>query len=156
MEKNYKKLNANWIRKGSVAFTALIVIIFTGLILHLILKTNSEYIINGIPNIILYSFIFIILLCGLLVFLYQVISIFTNKMLFTQNGIEIKRFREQINIQKNDILRIETIYERILGKSTQNRNVFKIITNLKTYEVNSHEFFGLKQAIQDWQEKNIN
>ena len=154
-ENNYKKLRANWFRKGSVALTALVVVFLSVFVLYSIMNSDSSGLIGGIPDIVVYVFIGLLVLCGSLVFCYQVITIFTNKMVLSQDGIEIKRFFKRINIPRADVIRIDVVRERVWGMITQNRTMFKIITNTKTYEVDSHEFFGLKLSVTQWTQKNI-
>ena len=154
-EKDCKKLNANWFRKGGMALTALAVVTICLFFVYLIVDSGKSNYIDGIPDIVIHIFISVAALCGVLVFLYQLISIFTNKMILSQNGIEIKRLFSRVNVLKDDVIRIDGIYERVIGAPTKNRSIFKIITNKKTYEVNSHEFFGLKQAVSQWVQKNM-
>ena len=154
-ENNYKKLGANWFRKGGVALTALAAVALAAFVFYSMMNSDSSGLIDKIPDTAVYTVIGLVALCGSLVFCYQIITIATNKMILSQDGIEIKKVFKRINIPKADVIRIDIIRERVIGALSQNRTVFKIITNTKTYEVNSHEFWGLKRAIPQWIGKNI-
>ena len=154
-EKNYKRLGANWFRKGGVALTALAAIVLCVFVFYTMLNSDSDNFIAQVPDGAIYAGIGLLALCSCLVFCYQLFSIFTNKMVFTEDGIEIKRLFKHIQVSRSDIIRIDGVHEHVTGAPTQNRSVFKIITNTKTYEVNSHEFFGLKKAVLQWAEKNM-
>ena len=154
-ENNYKKLGANWFRKGGVALTALAAVALAAFVFYSMMNSDSSGLIDKIPDTAVYTVIGLVALCGSLVFCYQIITIATNKMILSQDGIEIKKVFKRINIPKADVIRIDIIRERVIGALSQNRTVFKIITNTKTYEVNSHEFWGLKRAIPQWIDKNI-
>ena len=154
-EKTHKKLVANWLRKGSIALIALATVVLCMFVFYSIMSRGSSDEIGGAPNMVMYLFIGVVALGGVLVLCLQIISIFTNKMILSPSGIEIKRIFKQLNIPKDDIIRIDGIHERVVGEPTQSRSVFKIVTHKKTYEVNSHEFLGLKKAIQQWAQKNM-
>ena len=149
------KLIANYFHKSSIALTALAATFLSIFVFYSSLSSSQSTIINGIPNIIIYLGISLIILIAVTIFCYQSITIFTNKMILSADEIIIKRFFKTINISTCDIIRIDSIHERVIGSWSQNRSIFKIITNTKTYEVDSHEFFGLKRAILKWSEENM-
>ena len=156
-EKTSKKLHANWFRKGGIALTAIAAVVVCLYLLYAIsIDThNTGNIVDGIPNIVVYIIIWAVAVIGVLTFFYQAISLFINKMVLNQDGIEIKRFLKRVSIAKSDIIRVDGIHERVIGAPTKNRTVFKIITNTKTYEINSHEFSGLRRAMSNWVQGNM-
>lgn len=154
-DRECKKLRANWFRKGGAMLTALAVTALAVFVFYSIGNNGSEPLIDGIPNIIIYLATVLVALCGIAVFFWQFLSILFSKMLLSGAGIEIWRFPRRIHIRKDDVIRIDGVHERVMGAITQNRTVIKIITNAKTYEVNSHEYFGLSPAIRQWAQQNI-
>jgi hypothetical protein len=116
---------------GSVALLALAAIILSVFVAYSL--GDSDIHIDGIPDFAIYVIAGLIAICGLLVFIYQIISIFTNKMIFTPEGIEIRKFLKTINIATTDVIRVDGVRERVIGTASQNRSVFKFVTNTKTY-----------------------
>ena len=149
-EKGLEKLSANWLRKGGVALTALAATVFFSIILHIALRGDIHSPVDAIPDMAMYVGMAVIALCAAAVFCYQFLCILTDKIILSRDGIEIKRFFKRIRIPQEDIIRIDGVHERVMGAASQNRTVIKIVTTAKTYEVTSHEFFGLKRAITSW------
>ena len=152
---NHKTLRANWYRKGSILLMALAAVVLATFVLYFIRYFDSKHFVNKVPDFLVYIFIFLVTLCGTLVFFYQVLTILTNKMVLSPSGIEIKKFFKTSSIPIDDIIKIDIIREEVLGKFFQNRTVVNIITTRKTYEVNSHEFMWLESVISQWAEENI-
>jgi len=153
---SYRKLSANWFRKSGYALTSLAIITTCIYFIYAIINAEKIEIIEGLPDFVIYIFLGVFAVLGFLVLFYQLITIFSNKMILNSNGIEIKRLFNYVFIPTKDVIRIDGIHEKIVGNSFQNRTVFKIITNTKTIEVNSHEFFGLQNAIRQWIQINKN
>ena len=151
---DYEKIGTNLYRKGSICVSALATTVLGVFVTNYVATGTSTNYIEGIPDIAISVFASIVAIIGIIVFVYQIISVFTNKIIFSPYGIEINRFRKKINIPTQDVIRIDGIRERVLGTPTENRSVFTIITNTKTYEVDSHEFWGLRKAVLHWVQTN--
>ena len=152
-EKDYKKINANWLRKIGFVFTTLAAVILSAFVLYSSLKRGAKPLITGIPNTAMYTLFGALMLCNAIALFVQALSIIKNKIILSEAGIEIKKLLKNTFIPTADIIRIDNDYERLIGMPTQNRHVFKIITNTKTYEINSHEFLGLRKALSTWVQK---
>ena len=155
VETTQKRLGANWFRKGGAAFTALAVVVLAAFVWYAISNNGPGRLAEPVPNSILYAGLGLAALCGCLAFVYQVLSIFMNEIVLSNEGIEIKRLFNRVWVAKGDVIRITGIRERAMGAPSQNRNVYKIVTNSKTHEVNTHEFFGLTKAIRQWVQQNM-
>ena len=151
-----KKIYANWFRKGSMALTALVAAIVCVYLYYAITSNDMRGIIEGIPDVVIFILIDLVFLGGVLVAVYQLFSIVVNRMVLSPEGIEIRKFlRSIVTIPTEDVIRVDGVRETVIGNSRQNRTVYKIITNTKTYEVNSHEFFGLRKAMHQWMQENM-
>ena len=151
-----KKIYANWFRKGSMALTALVTAIVCVYLYYAITGNDMKGIIEGIPDVVIFILIDLVFLGGVLVAVYQLFSIIVNRMTLSPKGIEIRKFLSPIvTIPIEDVIRVDGVYERVIGNVRKNRTVYKILTNTKTYEVNSHEFFGLRKTMHQWALENM-
>jgi hypothetical protein len=148
----YKKLSANWVRRIGFVVTTLATVVLSVFIFYSTYTKGSESIVSGTPRNVVYIASGVAALIGAIAFFGQITSILKSKFILSAEGIEIKRLFRSTVIPIDKIIRVDGIFEKAMGMPTQNRSVFKIITNLKTYEVNSYEFLGLRKALAQWQE----
>ena len=133
-------------------FTALAAVVLSVFIFYSTYTKGSESIVSGAPRNLVFIASGSAAIIGAVAFFGQIMSILKSKVVLSVDGIEIQRLFKRTLIPIDKIIRVDGIFEKAMGMPTQNRSVFKIITNIKTYEVNNHEFLGLRKALAQWQE----
>lgn len=145
MENQKKVYRVNFFRKGKLLLGGLAVAAFTGLLFFVM--EESDWQIASLPAWAPKAIIGSIALVAAIVFLYGLLSVLLNKVMISQNAITVRKVFKSYTIPTSDILRVDIRKQQVIGKPTMGRAWYTIITNAKSYELDSYDFRRLDAAM---------
>lgn len=141
-----KKYRANIFRKIRWLLGGLLVAVFFGLLLFLLEKPSLD----GLPEWVFPAFLAVVFTGGILSFLYGLFSILMNRVVVGNDTISVRILFQHYEIPVQDIIRVQTRSQRAVGSPMSYRKWYTIITDAKSYELDSYDIARLDNVLAPW------